>query len=139
MDSGLAVSRRPGMTPALVPKVPRAGHHHGDAGLVGSLDHFVVAHRAAGLNDGGGARFNATRKPVGERYVIEPHAREASSGALAFSRSGLQNSNQAIDHLIQRRPVRKIDRLLGVHGKVVWRPPMANNPIMAIALVNNPG
>ena len=44
MDSGLAISRRPGMTPALMPKMPRAGHHHGDAVFVGGLDDFVVAH-----------------------------------------------------------------------------------------------
>jgi hypothetical protein len=32
------------MTPALMPKVPRAGHDHRDAVFVGGLDDFVVAH-----------------------------------------------------------------------------------------------
>jgi hypothetical protein len=32
-----------------------AGHYHGDAGGVGRCDDFVVTHRAARLDDGGGA------------------------------------------------------------------------------------
>jgi hypothetical protein len=28
----------------LVPEVPRAGQHHGDAVVVGGFDHLVVAH-----------------------------------------------------------------------------------------------
>src|SRR3546814_19221766 len=34
----------------LVPEMPAAGEHHGDAMFVGRGDHFVVAHRAAGLD-----------------------------------------------------------------------------------------
>jgi hypothetical protein len=29
---------------ALVPEVPRAGEHHGDAMVIGGFDHLVVAH-----------------------------------------------------------------------------------------------
>src|SRR5690606_4666516 len=36
-----------------VPEMPDAGEHHGDAVGVGGGDDFVVAHRAAGLDDGG--------------------------------------------------------------------------------------
>jgi hypothetical protein len=33
-----------------MPEVPHAGEDHGDAVLVGGLDHFFVAERSAGLN-----------------------------------------------------------------------------------------
>lgn len=36
--------------------MPRASEHHGDAGVVGSLDHVVVSHRAAWLDNGGRSR-----------------------------------------------------------------------------------
>jgi hypothetical protein len=51
----------------LMPKMPRAGEHHGDVMIVGGLDHLVVAYRAAGLNDRGGAGFDSDQKSVGER------------------------------------------------------------------------
>ena len=37
---------------ALVTEVAFAGEHHGDAVLVGRLDHLAVAHRAARLHHG---------------------------------------------------------------------------------------
>jgi len=33
-----------------VPEMPDTGEHHGDAVVVGGLDHLIVADRAAGLN-----------------------------------------------------------------------------------------
>ena len=51
----------------LMPEMPHAGEHHGDAGVVGGLDHLVVAHRAAGLDDGGGAGLDRHQQTVGER------------------------------------------------------------------------
>ena len=47
-------SAKPGK-PRLMPEMPRAGEHHGDAMLVSGFDHFVVAHGAAGLDHRGGA------------------------------------------------------------------------------------
>src|SRR5690606_877433 len=41
-----------------MPEMSRPGEHHGDAGVVGSLDHLVVAHRAAGLDHRGRARLD---------------------------------------------------------------------------------
>ena len=40
-----------------------ASEHHGDAMVVGGLDDFVVADRAAGLDHGGGAGFDAATAP----------------------------------------------------------------------------
>jgi hypothetical protein len=35
----------PVMTPSLLmPEMPHAGQHHGDAVLIGGLDHLIVAH-----------------------------------------------------------------------------------------------
>jgi hypothetical protein len=33
-----------------MPEMPCGSEHHGDAVIVGGLDHLVVAHRAAGLD-----------------------------------------------------------------------------------------
>jgi hypothetical protein len=38
-----ALLRRPGDDTS-VPEMPRTGKHHGDAGIVGGLDDFIVAH-----------------------------------------------------------------------------------------------
>ena len=51
---------------ALMPEMPRAREHHGDAVVVGGLDHLVVAHGAAGLDHGGGAGFDRDQEAVGE-------------------------------------------------------------------------
>ena len=56
MDSGL-VLRAPRNDDSM-PEMPHAGEHHGDAVVVGGLDHFVVADRSAGLDHGGGAGFD---------------------------------------------------------------------------------
>jgi len=47
--------------------LPRAGEHHGDAVLVGGLDHLVVAHRATGLDHRGGAGFDRDQQSIGKR------------------------------------------------------------------------
>src|SRR5215475_14355921 len=49
-----------------VPEVPRAGEHHGDAVVVGGLDHLVVAHRAARLDHRGGAGLDSHQEAVRE-------------------------------------------------------------------------
>jgi len=46
--------------------MPHPGEHHGDAVLVSGLDHLVVADRAARLDHGGGAGFDAGEHAVGE-------------------------------------------------------------------------
>ena len=57
-----------GLTLAVsMPEMPHAGEHHGDAGIVGGLDDFLVADRAAGLDHGGGAGFDRDQQSVGER------------------------------------------------------------------------
>ncbi len=48
-------------------EVPHPGRDHGDAGLVGGRDHLGVAHRAARLDDGGGAGLDDLLDPVLER------------------------------------------------------------------------
>jgi len=51
---------------ALMSEVPHPSKHHGDPVLVGGLDHLIVADRAAGLDHGGGAGFDAGEHAVGE-------------------------------------------------------------------------
>src|SRR5688572_21664359 len=51
---------------ALVAKVAHAGEEHGEAGLVGGGDHFLVADRAAGLDHGRGAGLDRGEEAVGE-------------------------------------------------------------------------
>jgi hypothetical protein len=46
-----------------VPDVAHPGEDHGEAGLVGSFDHFPVALRTAGLDHRGGAASAAASKP----------------------------------------------------------------------------
>jgi hypothetical protein len=48
----------------LMPEMPGTGEHHGDAVIVGCLDDFVVAHRAARLNYSGRAGLDRHQKPV---------------------------------------------------------------------------
>jgi hypothetical protein len=52
-----ALLRRPG-DDALMPEMPRSGKHHGDSGVVGRLDDFIIAHLPARLDHGGGAGLN---------------------------------------------------------------------------------
>src|SRR6185437_8290194 len=49
-----------------VPEVAHAGEDHGDAGLVGGGDHFIVAQRAARLNDRGGAGGHGGFETIGK-------------------------------------------------------------------------
>ena len=46
--------------------MPHAGEHHGDAVLIGGGDHLVVAHAAAGLDDGLGARLRECVEAIAE-------------------------------------------------------------------------
>ena len=72
-DSFAAVGRRgtalgSARTPdGLVPEVAHAGEDHRHAGLVGGVDHRLVVHRAAGLDDRRGAGFDRRQHTVGER------------------------------------------------------------------------
>ena len=54
-------------SPPSVPEVPVPGEHHREARRIGGLDHLVVAHRAAGLDDGGGAGLGGGEETVGKR------------------------------------------------------------------------
>ena len=47
-------------------EVAHAGEHHGHAALVGGVDHFLVAHRAAGLGHAGCARIDHHVQAVAE-------------------------------------------------------------------------
>ena len=51
----------------LMAEVAHSREQHREAGLVGGGDHFVVADRAAGLDDRGRAGFDRGEQPVGER------------------------------------------------------------------------
>ena len=50
-----------------VAEMPPPGEHHRDAVLVGGRDDFRVAHRSAGLDDGGRARLRDRIETVAER------------------------------------------------------------------------
>ena len=50
-----------------MPEVADAGEDHGEIGLVRSLDHFVITHRTAGLDHGGGAGLRSLQQTIGER------------------------------------------------------------------------
>ena len=52
---GIPASHR--RSEALVPEVPHARQHHRQSQLVGRVDHFLIAHRAARLNDRRRARL----------------------------------------------------------------------------------
>ena len=49
-----------------MPEMAHEGEDHRQAALVGGGDDFVVADRAAGLDDGGGARLCGCNEAVGE-------------------------------------------------------------------------
>src|SRR5690606_7420890 len=51
----------------LVAEMPEAGEYHGDVVLVGRGDHFLVTHRAAGLDHRGGASLGEHVEAVSER------------------------------------------------------------------------
>src|SRR4051812_25873467 len=71
-----ACSRPPDPTTRIfmsVPEVTHAGKDHGEAALVGGGDHFFVAHAAAGLDDGLGAR-------VGEHFDTVTKREEGVGG-----------------------------------------------------------
>ena len=50
-----------------MPEVPAAGKHHRQAAFIGRGDHLLVAHRAAGLHDGGRAGISNHVEPVAKR------------------------------------------------------------------------
>jgi hypothetical protein len=49
-----------------MPKMARPREHHRNPRGVGDGDHVGVAHRAAGLDDRGRARFDCREQAVGE-------------------------------------------------------------------------
>src|SRR3972149_1941818 len=72
-------------------EMPHAGKHHGDAMLVGGVDDFLVAHRAARLGHGGHDGWGRPpRAPVARRRPFGLAARiglasSATSGATMTS------------------------------------------------------
>src|SRR5258705_11784243 len=66
MTTFVVESRRLTSMPSM-PEMPDAGEHHGDPGVVGGLDDFAVAYRAAGLNHGGGAGVDRDQPAIGKR------------------------------------------------------------------------
>ena len=50
-----------------MPEMANSCERHGKSGVVGGLDHFVVANRSAGLNNRGGAGFRHRQQSVRER------------------------------------------------------------------------
>ena len=50
-----------------MPKVPHTREHHRHAAFIGGVNHFLVAHRAAGLNHAGGALVHHHVQAVAER------------------------------------------------------------------------
>src|SRR3954467_3460369 len=52
--------------PRLMLEVPDAGEDHGHAALVGGLDHFLVAHRTAGLDRRGRAGVSGRDQAIGK-------------------------------------------------------------------------
>ena len=61
------MARRVARSRASMAEVAAPGEHHRDAGVVDGLDHFGVADRAAGLDDGADARSMRELGAVGER------------------------------------------------------------------------
>ena len=49
-----------------VAKVANTGHHHGQVQAVRDLDYLVIAHGAAGLDDGGGTCVGDDLKAIRE-------------------------------------------------------------------------
>ena len=64
-------------------EVAHAGEHHGDASLVGSVNHFLVAHGAAGLDHAGGAGIHHHIEAVTEREECVAGHRRAAAGQRA--------------------------------------------------------
>ena len=58
-----------------MPEMPHAGEEHGDPVLIGGLDDLFVANAAAGLDDGGYARFGGGIDAVteGEEGIRSQH------------------------------------------------------------------
>ena len=51
----------------LMPEMPHAGKHHCDTPCISGGNHLIIAHRAAGLDNGCRARLNGSDKPVSKR------------------------------------------------------------------------
>ena len=50
-----------------MPEVADTCECHGQSGVIGGLDDFVITNRSARLNDGCGARFRDGKQSVSER------------------------------------------------------------------------
>ena len=68
-----------------VAEMADAGEHHRDAALVGSGDHLVVAHAAAGLDDRDGAVVGDDVEAVAERKERVGRGDRAGERQLARS------------------------------------------------------
>ena len=67
-------------------EVAHAGEHHGHAALVGGVDHFLVAHRAAGLDHAGRARVHHHVEAVAEGEKGVARHRRALQGEAGVLR-----------------------------------------------------
>src|SRR5579864_7643589 len=65
ISSNIVFSIFSGVVRYLMAKMAHACEYHGDSGVVGGGDDLIVAHRAARLDDRGGARRDSRLKPVG--------------------------------------------------------------------------
>ena len=107
-----------------MPKMPRAGKDHGDAVLVGGLDHLFVAHRPAGLDHRGRAGLDGDEEAVGEREegVGGDHrslgrgsSRPAACAASAALRAAMRAEST---RLICPAPMPTVARILGVDDRI---------------------
>jgi len=70
-----------------MPEMTHAGKDHGDIMLIGCGYDFIIAHRTAGLDDGGDARFGRgiDAVPNGKKAseaIAEPGTSKPASAAL---------------------------------------------------------
>ena len=101
-----------------MPEVSRPREHHGDAVVIGSLDHLVVPHGAAGLDHGSGAGFHRDQEPIGEgkeRVGCDHRAeseRLAQAGGLRRVLGFPRGDARGIDRLIWPAPIPTVARSL---------------------------
>ena len=70
-----------------MPEVAPAGEKHRDTVFIGGLDDLIIPHRASGLDDRYGPRFDRGIEPVPERKEGVRRA-DGARGALAGTASG---------------------------------------------------
>ena len=79
-----------------MPEMPDAGEHHRQAQPVRGLDHFVVAHRSAGLDHRGRAMFAGSSTPSGNGKKASDPTTVPWSGSTAFIAPILTESTRLI-------------------------------------------